>query len=132
MSTRTISENVISTISKGPLVIFVMLGLAIWQASKMTEQQIQTLDKLVDVLNNAVGFGLLFLVILLLIFVGLLYPAGKFLASFSKELIDQQKDHGKQHKEHVEASKGMFHLMSSIQDMCKDTHDKINRFYGES
>lgn len=130
MATKTITENVIATVSKGPLVVFVAFALGLWQASYMSDQQIATLERLTTVLNNEVGAAVYFAFGLLLFYALVLFPSGKFIATISAEFMEHQKEHARQHVEHVEASKAMFHKVTEIEDKCSQIHAKIDKFYG--
>jgi hypothetical protein len=130
MSAKNITDNLLTTISKGPLFVFVVLGFGIWQASKMSEAQLITLNRLVEIFNNTVGLSLLFVFVMFFVYAFILYPSGKFVANFSREFIEMQKEHNRQHDQHVEASKGMFHMIDAIKDECQEMHEKLNKFYG--
>lgn len=125
------TESIVATISKGPLVIFLLYGFGFWQLSKMTDAQIQTIEKLVKVFSNPFGAVLAVFLFFMMIFITTLYPAGKFTAGFAKELIELQKNHNEQHGEHVQASKKMYHIIQGIDNKCLEMHSKIDKFYGK-
>lgn len=129
MSTKAITDSLITTVSKGPLVIFVLLGAGMWQASKMTEAQINTIEHLVSVLNNPVGSALYTVLMLILLYTLILWPTGKFLSGISKEFFDSQKLHAAASLEHHTASKAMFHEMQGMRKAVIEQKNTIDHFF---
>lgn len=130
MGSKTITDNVVSTLSKGPLVVFLAFGFALWQASYMTDQQLATLERLTQVLDNPVGASIYLAMAGLLFYAVVLYPTGKFVSTILTEFIEHQKTHALQHNEHVEASKQMFHSLESLDERCRAICARLDEFYG--
>ena len=129
MATTRITENVITTISKGPLIIFVIFGLGFWQASKMSDEQISTIEKLISVLDNTVGIAIYSIGMLILFYSLILWPVGKFVSTISKEWIEESKVHEQNARTHYEASKALYHKISETHDVVKALNAKIAKYY---
>ena len=129
MSTKLLSDSLITTISKGPLVIMLLLGLGFWQASKMTPAQIDTVEHLAQVLNNPVGSAIYTILMLVLLYSLVLWPVGKFLSTMITEFLEIQKLHNIQTKEHFEASKLMFHEVEIVKNDTTKMLEIIEKFY---
>lgn len=129
MSTRTITDNLLITISKGPLLIFLTLGLGLWQASKMTDKQVATIEHLVGVLNNVVGLGLLSVVGFLILYATILWPIGRFISSVSVEFFESQRAHAVASQEHHAASKAMYHEIQRQGEEITALHKTIKKFF---
>jgi len=129
MSTKTITENIVATISKGPLIIFLLLGLGIWQASNASDEQMTTLEKLIQLLNNQVGLFIYIFIMSLFMYSLILWPVGKFFADVSKEFLESSKIHDENTATHIEASKQMYHVLSDLKETCAALSEKISKFY---
>jgi len=123
MSSVKISETIMSKVSKGPLLVLVVVGLGLWQVSYMTAAQIDTVEHLVAVLSNLTGFFIGMTFLLLLFYALILWPVGSYIGSVSREFIKAIETHEQHAATHHEASKAMYHDIAEMKS-------KIENFYG--
>ena len=129
MSTRTITDGLIANISKGPLLIILMFAIGIWQASKMTHDQTETIKELLVILNTPVGWGGYILSGFLLMYSLLLWPIGKWFADSTEKFLALNQLHVNAQEDHIAASKGMFHQIEDIQTGYEHLRHKIEKYY---
>lgn len=129
MSTKTITESIVSTISKGPLIIFLLIGLGVWQASNSTQEQREAIKQIIELLNNQVGLFVYIFVMSLFMYSLILWPVGKFFADVSKEFLESSKLHEENALTHHEASKQMYHVITELKESCAELTEKIHKFY---
>lgn len=124
MSTKII-QDAIPKLLNSQFAVLVLVGLGVWSVSKMSSQQIDTLEHVALALANPVGVFMGVLGSALLLYALFFYPVGKFLSGIITKYTDIQIAHHNATAEHHNASKQMAAQIDEVRESTREIRETL-------
>ena len=101
----------------------ILVGLLVWGLSKFSDEQIDSLERIIQVSDNWIGRMWFGLICFFFFYALVVYPTGKFLANIMNSWTHLQSTHHTDSLGHIAASKQMYHMLSDMNTKFIE-HDK--------
>lgn len=115
MSTKILHDiiPIVTKLLNGGFAILLLVGFGVWGLSNMSTGQVDTLARIVALIDNPLE--IVTGIKLLLWYVLVVYPAAKYFSVIFSKYNDRQADHYSESAEHHAASKQMFRCITDLQ-----------------